>query len=205
MVGSLAIIAGGSLALFAFWQANVQDPEFAAIQRKAVASFSRFRHPDFPPPSSVSREGQVFARITLPRLGNDFTRLIGEGTRWEPTLNRIGIGHYRNTAMPGESGNFALAGHRGGFGGVFRNIDEFRAGDEITVETDNYRYTYRYLQTKIVAPSDIDVIAAVPKELRGAHPGGAYLTLTSCEPIYVNTQRIAVWFELAHANPLDAG
>jgi hypothetical protein len=69
-------------------------------------------------------------------------------------------------------------------------------GDKVYVQTNEAWYTYRYLQTKIVKPDEIDVISPAPKSLIGSKEGGRYLTMTSCDPIYVNTNRIIVWFEL---------
>ncbi len=147
--------------------------------------------------SSISdlKVGEVFAKLYAPRLGKGYVREIAEGTSLEKVLNTVGIGHYQSTQMPGEVGNFAIAGHRAGNGGPFRNIDKFVAGDEIYVETATKRFTYRFLESKVVSPSDLNVIDAQPSELTQKSVSGKYLTLTSCTPIYVNTNRIIVWFE----------
>lgn len=139
--------------------------------------------------------GEVFAKLYAPRLGEDYVREIAEGTGLNEVLNKVGIGHYQNTQMPGEVGNFAIAGHRNGNGGPMRNIDKFVDGDLVYVETANKKFTYKYLETKIVAPDETGVIDAQPAELTKKSASGKYLTLTSCTPIYVNTDRIIVWFE----------
>ncbi len=140
--------------------------------------------------------GDVFAKIRIPRFGDDYVRNIAEGTSVSKVLNTVGIGHYVGTAMPGEVGNFALAGHRAGNGGPMRLIDKFEAGDQLTVETTNGIFNYRYLQSAIVSPEAVGVIAQVPVGLKGAVAHGKYLTLTTCTPIYVNTERYIAWFEL---------
>jgi sortase A len=150
----------------------------------------------FVDPAKATQLGDVFARLVAPRLETDYVRLVGEGTKWHPVLNEIGIGHYTGTALPGEVGNFATAAHRGGFGGSYRNIHRFVEGDKVYVQTNEAWYTYRYLQTKIVKPDEIDVISPAPKSLIGSKEGGRYMTMTSCDPIYVNSNRIIVWFEL---------
>jgi sortase A len=61
------------------------------------------------------------------------------------------------------------------------------------------------LQTKVVNPTDITVIAPVPPELNGAVAGSRYMTMTSCTPIFVNTQRIIAWFELEQVIPIQDG
>lgn len=143
--------------------------------------------------------GQVFAKLRAPRLGANYVRNIAEGTSVDRVLNTVGIGHYVKTALPGEVGNFAIAAHRAGNGGPFRNIDKFAEGDLVTIETATHLYTYKYLATKIVEPGDIDVIAPMPKDvadLMSKAPEAKLLTLTTCTPIYINTQRLIVWFAL---------
>jgi sortase A len=113
-------------------------------------------------------------------------------------LNEIGVGHYRNTEMPGEVGNFAVAGPRGGFGGAFKQIHELRDGDRVYLKTRDMWFVYKYLQTKIVEPDATGVLNSLPQGLDAASIGGRYMTLTSCTPIFVNTQRIIVWLELEY-------
>jgi sortase A len=110
--------------------------------------------------------------------------------------------------MPGEVGNFAIAGHRAGNGGPLREIDKFVSGDLVYVETASTWFTYRFLESKVVEPDAIGVIDAMPQGLTqqgGTSSNGKFLTLTSCTPIYVNTQRIIAWFELVAEQPTSSG
>ncbi len=140
--------------------------------------------------------GEVFAKIRIPRFGEDYVRNVAEGTNLQKVLNTVGIGHYTSSQMPGEVGNFALAGPRAGNGGPMRLIDKFQAGDQVTVETATGTFTYRYLESKIVSPETVGVVMPVPEGLTGAVATGKYLTLTTCTPIYINTERYVAWFEL---------
>jgi sortase A len=124
--------------------------------------------------------GQVFAKFSSPRLGETYLRDIAEGTSLDKVLNKVGIGHYVTTQMPGEVGNFAIAGHRAGNGGPMRDIDKFVPGDLAYVETATKKFTYRYLEKKIVPPTEIGVINADPVGLKTKSESGKYLTLTSC-------------------------
>ena len=68
----------------------------------------------------------------------------------------------------------------------------------------------RHLASRLVAPRlEPDYVRLigegtlwqpVPKALIGSKEGGRYMTMTSCDPIYVNTNRIIVWFELERAD-----
>ena len=59
----------------------------------------------------------------------------------------VGPGHYTNpeSALPGQVGNFAVAGHRVTHGQPFLNADQLKPGDAIVVQTDTYWYVYRML------------------------------------------------------------
>ena len=157
--------------------------------------------------------GDALAVLYLPRLGSDYRRVVLEGTE-EETLAQ-GPGHYAGTAMPGERGNLAIAGHRVGRGSPFLDLDRLRPGDAIVVETVDAWFVYRVLGDpdtggfsdprgipgrEIVRPSDVDVISPVPGGAADAAPDGAYLTLTTCHPKYSAEQRLVI-----HAVLTDEG
>ena len=213
-LGRGLIACGLVLSCYAAWSYWGADYFYAQTQGDLAKQYSAAQ-PSTSPASPVSKRfvdvarathlADIFGRIYIPRLGDGYSRLVAEGVRWHPVLNDIGIGHYPHSQMPGEVGNFAVAAHRGGFGGAFKNIHRLRAGDHVYVETNDGWFSYAYRQTKIVKPNDVDVIAAVPRELLGAEVGGRYLTLTSCNPIFVNTTRIIVWLELDATSTLAQG
>lgn len=194
-VGELFLTFGVILGLFVGYKAILQDNQVGEVQTVLAQEYaeapSKFIDLD-----EVDSLGDVFAQMYVPRFGDKWTRLIGEGTRWHPVLNEIGVGHYIGTAMPGRKGNFAVAAHRGGFGGAFKEIHTLQEGDRVYVKTKKYWYVYKYLQTKIVDPGATGVIRPVPEGLDGAYRGGRYMTLTSCTPIFINTHRIIVWLQL---------
>jgi sortase A len=158
-----------------------------------------------PPPIDVAL-GQPFAVLHIPRLGGDWSRVVVEGTGGEQLAE--GPGHYVGSAMPGEQGNLALAGHRVGRGSPFLDLDRMRPGDPIVVETAGFWFVYRVLGNAatgdlaagpggipgmhIVRPSDVDVIAPTPGGAPDAAASGAYLTLTTCHPKYSARQRLIV-------------
>lgn len=206
VIGETCITLGLVLALFVGYKAGLQDSLISETQvTKAQAFGNSANQHKLRDPAQVTKQAQIFGRMYVPRFGAHWTRLIAEGTRWHPVLNEIGVGHYVGTAMPGEVGNFAVAAHRGGFGGSFKEIHRLVSGDKVYIETRNFWYVYKYLQTKIVSPDDTTVIQAVPSELDGSIAGSKYMTMTSCTPIFVNTQRIIVWLELDQVIPIEDG
>jgi sortase A len=106
---------------------------------------------------------------------------------------QAGPGHYPGTALPGEDGNFAVAGHRTTYGAPFFNLDQLRRDDQIIVTApDGEEYTYIVRRQQIVAPAETWVIAPDPLER-----GKPVLTLTTCHPRFSNAQRLIVFAELA--------
>jgi sortase A len=103
-----------------------------------------------------------------------------------------GPGHYPGTALPGDKGNFAIAGHRTTYGAPFFNLDQLRKGDEVLVTArGGETYTYRVTEQEIVLPGDTWVIEPDPLET-----GKKTLTLTTCNPRFSNAQRLIVFAEL---------
>lgn len=127
-------------------------------------------------------EGELIAQIYIPRFGEQWERNIVEGTTLEQ-LNKHGMGHYATSQMPGQLGNFAVAGHRNGYGQPLGDVDKLQPGDPIVIRTQDYWYVYHYTEYEIVTPDRIDVIAANP-ENPGAAATKRMITLTTCEPKY---------------------
>ena len=150
--------------------------------------------------TQAPKEGTPIATMTASRLGSKWVETIYEGTSLKRVLTPLGLGHYSMTQMPGEIGNFAVAGHRAGSGGPFRNIDKFRKGDLVVVKTKQATFTYRYLQTKVVEPSEVEILLPEPSGLTVPRKSDSLLTLQTCTPIHVNTKRLIVWFELVKKN-----
>jgi sortase (surface protein transpeptidase) len=88
-------------------------------------------------------EGSAFAKIYIPVFGPDYKFSIVEGTT-DADLE-VGPGHYVGTALPGEPGNFSVAGHRVGKGSPFNDLDLLNSCDAVVVETQTAWFVYRVL------------------------------------------------------------
>jgi sortase A len=153
---------------------------------------------------SAPSTGADFAILYVPRFGADFKRTIAEGVDPHTVLNKGGAGHYEDTQMPGEVGNFAIAAHRDGWGSAFIKINELQIGDPIYVETQDGWYTYRYRDTEYVTPFGVGVIDPVP-QVEGATPVDRLITLTSCNPLYIASERIIAYGAFESWQPRSAG
>lgn len=151
--------------------------------------------------------GDGFAFIRIPAFGADYVKVVIEGT--DPDELEQGPGHYVDSAMPGELGNFSLAGHRVGKGSPFLDLDRLQPGDAIVIETADTWFTYRVLGDpatgnfgadpsgipgqEIVSPQDVDVVFPIPGvDDTSVAPTNAYLTLTTCHPKFSAEQRLIV-------------
>ena len=124
-------------------------------------------------------------------------------------LNKHGLGHYTDSQMPGQVGNFAFAGHRNGYGQPLGDIDKLQEGDPIIVRTQDYWYVYHYTSYKIVLPTQTEVVAANP-ENPGAAPTKRMLTMTTCEPKYstpthrwISYAEFSYWAKVADGIPQE--
>jgi sortase A len=142
--------------------------------------------------------GNVLAKLYLPRLGKHW--VVVQGVR--PVDIRYAPGHYPGTALPGQVGNFAMAGHR--TPAIFWDLDQLRVGDPVVVETSQSWFVYRVARSHVVLPNAVDVVAPVPNQ-PGAKPTKAMLTLTTCNPKWNNYQRLVVHAELSRSQPRTAG
>lgn len=69
------------------------------------------------------------------------------------------LGHFENSAMPGEKGNFSVAGHRvSDYSEAFVNLYKTEVGDEIIVKANKKEYVYEITDNFIVSPENIEVL-----------------------------------------------
>ena len=115
---------------------------------------------------------------------------------------RYAPGHYPGTAMPGQIGNFSVAGHR--VPSLFWNLQDVRPGDQVVIQTQDNWYIYRVTVNEVVTPHSIEVVAPTPDRI-GVAPTVATLTLTTCNPKWNDYQRMVVHAELVATMPYEDG
>lgn len=153
------------------------------------------------PENMAAVESGAMAVIYAPAIGADWSAPVRSGVDDE-TLNTGGLGHYPDTQLPGEPGNFAVAGHRLTYGDVLRDQDRLTPGDEVYVESPDGYYTYEVYETHVVMPQDSEVILPVPGEPE-AEADRSLLTLTTCHPLFSNRERLITHAELVDFTPLS--
>lgn len=202
LLGELLVTVGVVLLLFVGWQLwwtdVVSDADAAQVVDTLQADFDS---PDWVQPKHV-KLGDAFAIVRIPRFGSTFARPLYEGTTRD--ILQRGIGHYTDTAMPGEVGNLAMAGHRTTYGKPFNRIATLEKGDVVLVETKSTWYVYRVSGHEIVPPTQVSVLLPVPNQ-PDAEPTEAVLTMTSCHPEFSARERFVVHASLDASYPHDQG
>ena len=209
-IGELILIAGVFVAAFTLWNLYVTDLQAERQTAQAVEDF-KAPCPDItsldertspPPETGAVTAGEVFATMHVPAW-RYMTIPIKEGTS-QAVLNTGAAGHYLNTAMPGQVGNFSVAGHRRTYGSNFRRVDILKPGDPIIVETKTAWIIYKVESTRIVSPKNLEVIKPNPL-IPQAAAKDRYLTMTTCHPEYGNSERFIVHNIFDHWVPKDTG
>ena len=200
MVALLVIVAGQFTGLGSI------DPELAEARRAPVATSVPFEE-ELPgsstPPASgelpaplrpLVRAGtpipiptpgpQAATRIVIPAI--DVDSVIVEGDTWE--LLKQGVGHHLGTPNPGERGNAVYSGHNDVYGEVFRRLEELKPGDTVKLYAGPRVFQYEVRRTRIVGPKETSVMGPTPD---------ATLTLITCHPYRIDTQRLIVIATLA--------
>ncbi len=121
-----------------------------------------------PPATNRIQPGESVAKLSIPRLSAVLYVLEGTDDR---SLRR-GPGHMHGTALPGDTGNCIIAGHRDTH---FRLLKDIRKGDEIVLETHERAYRYRVDTISIISPDNTACLKPT---------SNAVLNLITCYPFH---------------------
>lgn len=125
-------------------------------------------------------------RLTVPRL-----KLSKIDVNVDSNDLSSGLVHLPGSALPGERGNIFISGHSALPSLVslktafFSNLQNLKKGDEIVVEAEGTKFTYRVIELKVVDPKDLSVIAP-PDNM------GRFISLMTCVPPGLNFKRLVV-------------
>ncbi len=202
ITGELMITFGLIVLLFAGYEVFGNSAKVQAEQNSLDDALAQQWNDPAAGPSAPTAKGpaapgkNLVGRLYIPKLDKEWVVVNGV----QPEDIRYAPGHYPETALPGEIGNFSVAGHR--IRKIFWRLDELRDGDVIGVETRDSWHVYRVSSSVVVLPSAVEVVAPVPGKPK-AKPKKAMLTLTTCNPKFNNYERLVVHAELAETVPRD--
>ena len=147
------------------------------------------QHPKYLPNTNSTGAGpnQVVAYLSIPRLGIKSAPIYDRGV--DPKGNMLiakgySVTHYAFSSPIG-SGNAVLYGHDDIEGSVFASIKDLKAGDEVDVGDASGAVTVYHVSGKptIVPPTAVQILQPT-NDVR--------LTLFTCWPNWVDTQRVVV-------------
>ncbi len=166
--------AYGESTLYATWQSRRLDralregSALAGPSRTSVVIESGAR-PRLEPSSLPTLPDDLVGRLEAPRLG--LRVIVAEGVG-ASTL-RHAVGHVPGTALPGQPGNVALAGHRDL---DFRRLRAVREGDTMRLVTPAGSYEYVVESAEVVGAGRGDLLDPTPQPT---------LTLVTCYPFFM--------------------
>jgi len=141
---------------------------FADSHRYQTLEIKKFEQPGRLSEPHLLVEGEVIGEIQVPRLG--LSAMVVQGV--SASSLRHAVGHMAKSALPGEWGNVALAGHRDT---LFRPLREIQVGDEIRFKTIKQNFKYVVESMEVVTPTNIQVLKPT---------SGHDLTFITCFPFY---------------------
>ncbi|EGT3599451.1 class D sortase [Clostridium perfringens] len=110
---------------------------------------------DKKPEKAQLEEGKGIAILNIPKINLEIG--IIEGVRYEDI--KYVVGHFPGSPMPGEKGNFSIAGHRiSYFGQAFKDIDKLEKGDKVKVTYNGKEYTYEVTDMYEVTPDETEAL-----------------------------------------------
>lgn len=165
---SAAMIGGGFAALLGYAWIRVDEAAYQAAQKRyfpleteaasLAGTGSATIAPHGLPQATAARtfswtrpDPGVIGRLMISRL--DLDVIVRNGVD-DATLRRA-VGHIPSTSLPGDPGNFAVAGHRDTF---FRPLRHIRNGDEIRVVTSTGEHRYAVYAISVVGPDHVQAL-----------------------------------------------
>ena len=163
---------------------KIHDEQQVSLSSRAALQKAAFQLRDY------GRNDEVFAILNIPKINLDMPVYLGAT---DQNLAN-GAAHLSQTSLPigGENTNCVIAGHRGWNGAYyFRYVPDLRKGDVVTLQNLWETLSYQVVETKIIAPSDVDAIRIQEGRelltLLACHPyasGGKQRFLVICERVY---------------------
>ena len=129
-------------------------------------------------------------RLVIPKIGVDAPVVETPPVNGVWNVANWAVGHLTTTANPGAHGNIALSAHDDIMGEIFKRLDQLGPGDVVKLYTKNGVFTYVVVRQLVVDPSDVAVLNPTAKPT---------VTLISCTPYWVDTQRLVVQAQLQSA------
>jgi sortase A len=203
LLSALGVVVLGFLAYMYWGTALRESAAQRAFSRELASQWSG--HSELAAltgPFGVAR-GRPFALIRIPQLGPKWQFAVVQGTGLSQLA--LGPGHLPGTALPGQVGNFVVAGHRVTAGNPFWRVPSLHVGSLVVVETINASYEYQVTGGPRSVPADDSAVTAPVPYHPGERAQLRMITLITCDPPWTGTSRVVVTGVLVRALPRQQG
>jgi|SRR5947209_11579759 len=193
-LGTLLVSAGIAILVYigvTYAQASPQhgrvwSAQQAASGRKLASRLSGHQTVAVPgrlnhTPALVSAEPAL--RMVIPRISVDAPVVQTAPVAGVWNVADWAVGHLTSTPDPGAAGNGAYAAHDDIKGEIFKRLGQLAPGDSIMLYTRHSINRYVVVAQQAVDPSNTSVLAPTRQPT---------ITLITCTPYWVDTQRLIV-------------
>lgn len=122
-------------------------------------------------------------RMAIPKIGVDAPVLQTPPVNGVWEVADWAVGHLTSTPDAGANGNGAYAAHDDIKGEIFKRVDQLAPGDTILLYSRHAVFRYTVINQQTVDPSNVSVLAPTRTPT---------ITLISCAPYWVDTQRLVI-------------
>jgi LPXTG-site transpeptidase (sortase) family protein len=188
VIGALLVLCGVALLGYVGYtyahQRSASTPHWTPSQQRQGQQIAlKLTHQQQAPSPAAGAGSEPPTRMVIPRIGvnSPVAQTAPVGGVWN--VVDWEVGHLSTTPNPGGAGNGAYSGHDDIKGEVFKRLGELHPGDSILLYTRDRVYTYVVTRQLAVDPSDVSVLAPTARPT---------ISLISCTPYWVDTQRLVV-------------
>jgi sortase A len=195
-------LTGCALGLIGCGRSSAQAEEAAGAQAAPRSGNVLSAPPVAVKPHPVNDDtGHLPDRLEIPVIDVDIPVVELGWSEKEDFAGRIfsewdvaayAAGWHKNSALPGEGGNVVMSGHNNILGAVFRELDQLKRGDAITVWVGTTLYNYTVDQVVVLPDKSVSEEQRIANTRWIGDFGDDRLTLVSCWPRNNNTHRIVV-------------
>ena len=201
VIGSLLVLAGAALLVYVGINyagvLSIQPHTWSSQQKHAGKQLaSRLGHHQtvaVPRAPRAVAPGEPALRMVIPKIGVDSRVVQTPPVAGIWAVADWAVGHLSTTPGPGLPGNGAYAAHDDIKGEIFKRAGDLSPGDSIVLFTRHMRYRYAVVSQRIVPPSDVSVLAQTRTST---------ITLVTCTPYWVDTNRLIVQAVLKSSSPV---
>ena len=162
-----------------------RNKELYTTGQQQLDSSESYKYPEFDL-SDFGVKTRSIGTLQIDKLDLKLALYLGAN---DPNLT-AGCGHLTYTSYPigGNNSNCVIAVHRGLGGSDFlRHVEKLQKGDIVRIQNYWYTMEYRVVDHVIVEPDAVESILI--------QPGKDMLTLYTCHPYGINSQRYLVYCE----------